>query len=340
MGYKEHQKEDVLDVTFSTLWLFSLKGINLRLEPDLVSSTPVPFGDGCKVVITQSLDAGSKALTGDVFSDEPEGEWLKKYKVGPPFVMVIYTESVSRELIGGYRMEKCNCIYTYDGFPDGKPELKAWEREKLPNIVTSLTLKLSSKNSPAKLDHIYRSVFGMTGSETTIFDLKLRGNRAEISASRGRTLDEINSTLRESSVLCSSLNRDLTRHIFSALNEKDKLKQFLSYFLFIERYTHSQFKTIKFNDIVKSVYYVPDRLDVTAVKFYKSQFESAKNLSQRFHWCSIVLWSHLEDRDLLFFKKVKVIRDKIAHGEEIVESNLPVNEIREFSFRLLGTAVS
>ncbi len=119
--------------------------------------------------------------------------------------------------------------------------------------------------------------------------------------------------------------------------KEDRLKQLMSYFLFIERHTHSQFKQLSFDNDAHTVFNMPERMSTTSKEFFKSRFEDSKNLSQRFHWCSILTWQQLNDEDVNDFLTIKKIRDKLTHGEDIEESELPVEKAKSLALKLLGT---
>lgn len=336
MGFTEYPEDDSLEIEFAILKAFSLRGTYFQKDCETKSSESLSFGDNCKVVVSQSINEASKLLTGDVVIDEPEEEWLSKKKATPPFVLIYFKESSSRTLNGGWRQEKDGYIYTYDAFPEGKLELRKWENESLPSIITSLTVHFSTLDRQATLVPVERSIFGITKGGQTLFDRKLSGS-IEGSASSSKNVKEINSSLQNSKTLYAKLTKETTRHVFAALDESDKLKQFLNYFLFLERYTHSQYKELSFDEDVISTFNVPERLKDSGISFFKSQFDSAKNLSQRFHWCAMLAWSQIDDSDLACFLELKKIRDKVAHGEEIDESTLPVDKIKTLALKLLGT---
>ena len=122
-----------------------------------------------------------------------------------------------------------------------------------------------------------------------------------------------------------------------ALEEPDRLKQFLYYFLFIERFTHSQFKKIDYDNYAKNMFNIPARIKNVGMEFFKERQLDAKNLSQRFQWCSLLFWNEIDDSDVTSFKELKKTRDLISHGENVIESTLPVEEIRRLALKLLGS---
>jgi hypothetical protein len=120
------------------------------------------------------------------------------------------------------------------------------------------------------------------------------------------------------------------------LEEKDNLKRFLYFFLFIERYTHHVFGKLNHGEHSNKLMNIPARLKETASEFLIERQKDSKNLSQRFLWCAIFVWKNLENEDIKNFKVLKKQRDKISHGENIDESNLPVGIAIELASKLLN----
>lgn len=334
MGYTEFPETDVTEVYFGVLKAYSIRGMVFEQACEEKLSEAVSLSERCTIAVAQSINEASKLLTGDVFSDD-EQKWLSDKKANPPFLLIYFKESVSRELRGGYRQKKDDYIHTYDAFPEGKKEITEWENEVIPSIVTALTVKLSTLDRQVELVPIECSIFGTTKEGVTLFDTKVTGSGSGYISSP-RNVEEINSSLRCSEGLLPILTKEVCRNFYAALNEPDRMKQFLGYFQFIERYTHSTYRSLNFND-VKIIFNVPKRINDPATKFFKRLFTDSKNLSQRFHWCAIVAWENIEENDVNCFIEVKKVRDRLSHGEHVEESELPVEKIKTLALKLLGT---
>ena len=336
MGFTEHPESDSLEIRFGIIRAYSLQGVNFKPDSTPVHSEVVGFGDNCTVAISNSINEACQLLIGDDFVDEDEEEWIKKKKVTPPFVLIYFKEFQSRTLNGGHRKEHDGSIFTHDAFPGGKQDIIKWEKESLPNIYTALIVHFSTLDRPASLLPVEKSIFGTTDTGTTLFDIKFTGN-ATVVVSSGKTAEELNESLAKSSALLAKLTYKSSRHIYSALNESDRLKQFMSYFLFLERHTHSQFKLLSYENDVHTIFNAPERVSQSAKLFFESRFNDSKNLAQRFHWCAILAWQQLSDQDVRDFLDIKKVRDKLTHGEDIEESELPVEKTKMLALKLLGT---
>jgi len=334
MGYSKYSDDDELLVKFTVQRVYSLQGINFEKESELLKSAVFQFGKQCKVVIADSVNKAANEICEEDYAENEE-EWVKEKKARPPYLFVCFEENEEHILKGGYRQEKEDHILTYDEFKNGKQEIKKWEVEELPSIITSLTVHLSEPDLQIKLVSLDRSVYGKTKDYKTLFDLKMSISATGF-VSRPKSTVDINLSLKKSTNLYSSLDQKTSRHIFMALEEPDRLKQFLYYFLFIERFTHSQFKKIDYDKCAQNMFNIPARMNVVGMEFFKERQLDAKNLSQRFQWCSLLLWSEINDSDVTSFKRLKKTRDLITHGENVTESTLPVEEIRTLALKLLG----
>lgn len=335
MGFTEYPGSDVLEIEFRIIRVYSIQGLNFSQKSDSRLSGEFEFGENCTAIISDSVNLACKTLCGEDLVEDEE-KWLKEKKQRPPFALIYFKEFKTRTLVGGHRKEDNEYIYTYDGFPNGKEDIRAWEKDSLPKIFTALVVHLSTLERPIMLIPLERAISGKTNTGKTLFDMKLTA-KADIVVSSGRTSIELDQLLEKSSNLYKNIDNKTSKHLHRAFNEKDRLKQFLSYFLFIEVNTHKEFNGISYEGDASSVFMMPERLNRTANEFFKNRFSESKNLSQRFHWCSILSWSQINDQDIDDFLYIKKIRDKLAHGEDIDEADFPVEKARNLSLKILGT---
>jgi len=334
MGYTKFSEDDHISVKFAVQRIYTLQGVKLQDNVSPLISKAIVFGKQCKVIIAQSVNEAANIITGEDYA-ENEDEWAAEKKARPPYVLVCFEEQEAHILRGGYRQEKDDYILTYDAFENGKKEIEKWELDELPSIITALTVHFSMFNLPVKLITLDRNVYGKTANGKTLFDSKMKISGKGY-VSRPKSVDEINSSLQRAVDLYSSLNEKTSRNIFMALEERDPLKQFLYYFLFIERFTHSQFKNINFDDCAKHIFNIPTRLDKAGIGFFKERQLDSKNLAQRFQWCSLLVWDNFNDEDVDAFKSLKKTRDLISHGENVDETKLPIHIARNLALKMLG----
>ncbi len=336
MGFSEFPESDVLNVRFGIVRVFSVQGVNFKTGSSKTISEVVEFGKNCTVVLSNSLNEGCQLLTGKDFVDENEDQWIQKKKVSPPFALIYFKEFCTRTLKGGRRLEHEGSIITYDAFPEGKEDIRKWEKESLPNVVTALVTHLSTLERHVNLLPVEREIFGTTSEGVALFDIKVTGS-ANLLISSGKTSNEINESLYSAVGSFEQLEYKTSRHFYSALNEKDRLKQFLSYFLFIERITHSCFKKLDYQSNTRPIFNIPNRLDKFGSLFFEQKFNDSKKLAQRFNWCALLAWNNVDDKDIDDFNELKKTRDRLAHGEEIEELTLPVEKARKLASKILRT---
>ncbi len=56
LGFSKYRKEDSLEIIFSILNLYSLKGIKIEKECEIPNSKVVQFGKNCTVTISNSIN--------------------------------------------------------------------------------------------------------------------------------------------------------------------------------------------------------------------------------------------------------------------------------------------
>ena len=324
-GYKEYPDTDVIEVSFNIIRVYSLQGIVFENGCEDKRSEVITFLDRCTVAIAQSINEASKLLTGKVFVNN-EGKWLSEKKINPPFLLIYFKESAPRELKGGYRHEIDGDIHTYDAFPEGNREIREWEDEVLPGIVTSLMITLSTLNRKVKLVPIDYSIFGITKDGSTLFNSKFTFSATGYTSSQ-ISIERINASLSDSTRLLPALTKGACRDFYAALNEPDRMKKFLGYFQFIERYTQSTYKTLNSNDAK----------GVSNTSQHINELVELKSLAQRFDWCADIAWDNIEKSDVNSFLEAKKVRDRLSHGEHVEESKLPVEKIKELALKILST---
>ncbi|MDV6318707.1 hypothetical protein [Chromohalobacter sp. HP20-39] len=334
MGFTEHPESDELEISFGIIKAYSLRDLVFEKDSKLKQSQVPSFGTNCTSVIGQSINEACKLLTEDDFTDDEE-KWLSDNKVSPPFLLIYFWESESRMLRGGYRQEKDGSIVTYDAFPEVMVEIQNWEHEVELRIITALTVHLSTLERQVEIVPVARHIFGTTHQGGKVYDIKVTGS-ATLSVSSPKSAEAMNQSLAEAVKLFGDLTKDSSRHFYAALNEIDRLKKFLGYFLFIERLTHRTFKSLSYEGNAKQLFHSQQRLEKSAEGFFSTIFSESKTLTQRFHWCAMLAWNQIDDQVIKHFIGMKKVRDRLAHGEHIDESDLPVEKAKTLGLKLLG----
>ena len=335
MGFKEFPDSDVLEVRFNIIKVYFLRGLSFEDDCEGKISEVITLFDRCTVAIAQSVNDASNLLAGNVFFDD-EKKWLAESQAKPPFLLIYFNGKNSIELKGGYRQEINGCINTYDAFHNRNKEIEEWEERLLPSIITSLTINLSTLDMQVDLVPIKSITFGVTKEDIIVLDSKFIGNFLFYTPYK-KNINEINNCLKKSKDMLPTLINDICKSFYAALNEPDRMKKFLFYFQFLERYTHSTYKTINYNDNAKRIFKFPQHINEKGFELFKEIFNKKKNITQRFNWCSIISWSNIGNNDVEIFIEAKKIRDKISHGEYVKEQDLPVDKVEKLALKILGT---
>jgi hypothetical protein len=78
----------------------------------------------------------------------------------------------------------------------------------------------------------------------------------------------------------------------------------------------------------------PGRWQNSLLRFLTAQREKRTSLRDRFVWCALCAWTHLDDADVDAFAHLKKIRDDIAHGASSAPPAEAVVKIQEPAIRI------
>ncbi|KPF41210.1 hypothetical protein IP87_20985 [beta proteobacterium AAP121] len=134
--------------------------------------------------------------------------------------------------------------------------------------------------------------------------------------------------------IAGNVKQKVARFFHLALNEDDPLKRFLYFFLAVEIETHATFARIDHRAKLLAFIQPPSHATVTTQNFFDGQSQKWTNLRDRFVWCVLCAWPHLSDDDVDQFKKLKTIRDEIAHGSLATPPHDAVVSVEKLAARL------
>lgn len=157
-----------------------------------------------------------------------------------------------------------------------------------------------------------RSAFGVTPASQTVHDIVVMGT-AEGYASSLLTTDEVNSGIQQVITLANRVAPRVSQFFQLGLRETDNLKRFLYYFLAIEIDVHRCFRKTPVDQHVANGAVFNSRVSSSLAKLIVNR-DNWTGLADRFIWCVVSAWTHLCDDDIAEFKRLKKVRDDIAHG--------------------------
>lgn len=310
------------------LAIYSIEGISLEGIKNTKISKIIEFTQNIRAIICSDANAALQEFFG--FSiDNKEISELSKYS---SLLVLHYSLDKIYKIHGGYRREEDDLITTYSEFSDAKQDFLDIERNHLPSIISSMYVSLSEINDKIRITLRKKDFFGATFSGKSVLDVKLEA-QFNISSSHILTIDKLNSLISKSVNLKNNIENKSVNNFHMAYSETDPLRKFIYYFFFIEKYTHKTYESIN----KKEVYNIniPDRIINSGTTFFINQQNSYNNLAQRFNFCSLVSWDSINDNDINDFLYIKKMRDKLSHGEENIENNLPIEKIEKLALKLL-----
>lgn len=331
MGLRALAESDTISARFHCLHVFEVRGFTVE-EPSLpirsgcIDSRPYELGVGA------SVNAVCRSLVQDDLADN-EQDWQKEHKCTPPYVVVHLGPTREYSFTGTHARIDGSVVHTYDGFSDARVELKAWGEAILPSLLSGLASSFSLHDQPVRLLPIDRAFYGTTNAGQTVLDTRLVLSASGYSSTR-LTAHQIAERLDSACQIASSVKQKVARFFHLALNEDDPLKRFLYFFLAVEIETHATFAKIDHSAKLLALIQPPLHATVTTETFFSGQSQKWTNLRDRFVWCVICAWPHLSDDDVEQFKKLKTIRDDIAHGSLATPPHDAVASIERLAARL------
>ena len=333
MGFEPIPGELTIDARFRSLKVYEARGIvsekEAPLDPTLLKKTD----DVVSFSLGDSVNDLCQVLAGDDFADDEE-KWREETKTTPPYLLVLTKAPELVQCSYGYWKKVNDEIITHDCFTEAKGELAKLENAKTSVVVAAISALLSSDQKPVIFVPVAREVFADTNLGT-----RLRDFRSEFSTEgyvsgpidTATVVEKVESALK----LSRSLHPKVGYFYGLAIKEKDRLKKFLYLYLVIEIHTHQTFKELDYEGALSELHVLPSRVANSAAEFYIDRQKEAKNLTQRFMWCSILRWSEVGDDDVGTFKAIKRVRDRIYHGEEVIEKTLPISQAQSLAAKLM-----
>lgn len=333
MGFEQIPDDLALEARFRSLNLYQIRGIisdkKAPLDPRLLKRTDnvVSFSLG------DSVNDLCQILAGDNFTEDEE-KWRNDTKTTPPYLLVLTAAQDLVKCSPGYWKHDDHEIITYDCFSEAKETLTQLENSRTTVVVAALGALLSSDKKPVDFVPVGREVFAETNLGKRLRDWRLEFSGVGYAASPIDTagvVEKIESAFQ----LSSSLHPKVGYFFNLAIKEKDRLKKFLYLFLAIEIHTHRTFNELDYANSLSQLHALPDRIAKSSTEFYIERQKEAKNLTQRFMWCSMLRWRDISDEDVDAFKTVKRARDRIYHGEDVIEKSLPLSRAQSLVTKLL-----
>jgi hypothetical protein len=311
MGFRPLLEAESISARFHSVGVYTVQGFTID-EPAIPAQSGSIAGRSYQLALGASLNAVCRVLVNEDF-DGDEGEWRKKQNAPPPYLIVHFGPTQEHQFAGTHVKLDGPTIRTYNGFTSAREELRVWREDVLPSLLAGLATSFSTCEHAVKFLEAERAFYGVTSDSQTVLDFQDSGWASGYVSSR-LSADEAVERVGSAMSIAAGIRPKVARFFHLGLNEDDPLKRFLYFFLAIEIETHATFSTIDHAQHMSALVHPPARAAITTQEFFNAQRERWTNLRDRFVWCVLCTWSHLSDPDVQDFKRLKKIRDDIAHG--------------------------
>lgn len=310
MGFRPFASGEAVRARFSYLKVFAIEGITVSSAE--VASTTIK-GYTCRLAVGSKVnDACRSLLSDDYTADEPT--WQTERRCSGPYALAVIGPTDEYEASSGQiKDEEYGSITTYDCFPAAKALLRSVAGEVLPELVTALACNFFALGRHFRIRSVDEGVFGATLDNRTVHDIRITLS-AHAFASISASSEVVRRSLAGTVTLAPKLNLKVARFFKLALLEEDDLKRFLYFFLALEVQTHATFGAVDHPTRISALIPSSSIANLSAAGLLKRHTDNMKNLRDRFIWCALCSWTSIDDTDVEEFKRIKDIRDAIAHG--------------------------
>lgn len=331
MGFRPLEPAERVRGSFSRIEVFGIQGIALD-RPCFPLIQDKIDGFQFKFAIGNSVNEICKQLSSDRLIDNEEA-WLKDKNAAPPYILIMFGPTHEYIGDGSHVKEDGDEIATYDSFGKAKEDLKKQSDAVIPRLMTALSIMFSADDRLVRFIPKDVALSGRTPDGKIIHDIRMTVSAEGFIS---RSLDALEVTERSSSSvkLAKSLNAQVANFYFLALNEKDPLKRFVYFFIFIERMVHSTFSDIDHQVAVGSLLNDHSHVKSYAQKMLADHRDCWRDLRNRFTWCVMHKWTHLNDSDIEKFEQLKLVRDSISHGKLSSPDAATVRSVEALAIRL------
>lgn len=312
MGFDRIPVDGPLTAEFHALHVFSVRGFtcdDMALVTKLGSTAGTSYAIGCGA----SLNAVCEDLLGHQFARD-EAEWANSYRAKSPYLVVHIGPTSAHTVSDGFvKTSEGDDLISYDAFGPARNELSNLEELILPAVETALGLAFAATSAPAIVVPVDVARFGLTPGNIVVHDFRLSVS-ATAYVSRRLGSAQIDVALETVTKLGDSVNKRFATFFQLGRRDDDELKRFLYFFLALEVETHRVFGSMSKSEHLQNAALFDGRVGAAAAELLEKKQENWVNLADRFVWCVASVWTHLTIDDVYEFKRLKKIRDDIAHG--------------------------
>ena len=339
LGYKKRDSTETIEAAFTSVTVYSIVGFTAPPDTQVCVSGQVD-GIAYRLAVVTAINAGTQLLVEDNWADNPQA-WMREKNVNPPFLLVQLGPLPSANASGFYAQAgEDGRLLTYEAFLPVRRELRRQESIVLPAVTAGMTSAFSGFQQRLRLRKIDTATAGWMPDGRWVTDIGVEIT-LELDVSSPVTLEQLEGYAKSARDLANEFHKDVSRLFGLGLSETDPLKRFLFFFLAIERQVNRAFKAIP-GRAFEAVGFGPQRLTYASRQFLTSQKDATKRptLNERFFWCVLLQWTSLADADIEQFRRLKGLRDEIAHGDVSEPPSETVDQAERLVARIAHAAYS
>ncbi|WP_280564724.1 hypothetical protein [Chromohalobacter sp. 48-RD10] len=333
MGFQEIEPDSPLTAHFHHVSVATLVGVTIDHNSIVRRTVTEDFGLPVTVLLGNGLNEMCRFELDDDFVKNEE-DWCNKHSVRAPFVMVIVGPTAKHTSTQGkWKQGEEAELVTYETFHAAKSTLRDVTERAAPRIYSSVTVEFSNLGHPVKVNPVTETIAGKLDDGRTVHDLRIEMSGA-LTVSKSIETSEVEQLLTNSIDRLRDLDPRATGFLHSAEIETDSVRRFLSYFISVEIATHRAFKSTGASSTAILCRDIPPKVSSEGGALLERKYAEFRSLVERFTWCSIVSWSSITDSEISELRRLKKIRDDIAHGNN---SDVALSDVE--AARLLSLAV-
>jgi len=333
MGLQPMRPGESVTARFHSLSVLALQGIELDGSAPVSSTTGCIGGHAYAMAVGPTLNGATRQLVGDDYA-ENESEWERARGCRRPYAVIHIGPTDEHRCDGVYATESDGRVVTYGGFAHLKDDLRARVSVVLPRIKTSLACGLALPQHQVKPKLVDSLLFGRTDDGRSVHDFLVVGS-ASATVAMMVEANALNDNLGRVTAMATELRDKVARFYSLALAEEDPLKRFLFFFLSIEVETHATARTLDTGSYLEAAIGRDPRAFALAQPVLAQEGPHWRNLGDRLVLCAILKWRDLSEVDVHELRRLKKVRDKIAHGDLVGPSGRDVASVERFATLLL-----
>ena len=333
MGFRPIADEESITASFHCVLVYEVRGITVATQPP--SCLDGKLGEICyRLALGENLNETSRALTTDIYADDEEA-WKTEKQARGPFLLVQIGPSPTYTVTSGHVQDEADgTLTTFETFKRLRSDLDLLEEKVAPPLLTSLVCNSLDPDHHIQTRKLDRASFGVTTEGRRVRDIRFSMSGSGY-ISRGLSQDGATRLLANVADIAPSINHKAAKFYALGMHESDELKQFLYYFLAIEISVHAAFKQVDHHAAVSQLMSATQSTARSAIELIQRQTSSLNRLSDRFAWCACINWAEIGEDEIELFKKLKLVRDQIAHGTKFAPPSGYARMAQELAKKIL-----